>query len=61
MFKKITELSFVIGSFFTVLSVILFGDLLIDGRNDNLSIYTAAAFLIFGVAMIIGSYTSHKK
>lgn len=55
MLKKLNNLSFVIGVFFTIVSLIMFANIFITRRNDALSIYSASAFLIFGIAMIIGS------
>ena len=53
MLKRFSELSFVIGVFFFIVSLILFGNLLLKGELDRLSLYTASAFLIFGLAMMI--------
>ncbi|MBL7698807.1 MAG: hypothetical protein JNK79_11630 [Chitinophagaceae bacterium] len=55
MYKKLNNLSFVIGAFFTIVSLILFANILITGRNDALSLYSASAFLIFGVVMMFTS------
>lgn len=52
MYNKLNNLGFVIGAFFTVVSLILFANILIKGNADTLSIYTASAFLIFGLIMI---------
>lgn len=53
MFKKLNNLSFVIGIFFTVVSVILFVNIFVTGRSDALSIYTSSGFLVFGLVMMI--------
>ena len=53
MYKKLNNLAFVIGVFFTVVAVILFINIFLTGRTDSLSIYSASGFLIFGVIMII--------
>ena len=53
MYKKLNNLAFVIGAFFTVVSLILFANIFIQGRFDSLSIYSACGFLIFGVVMMI--------
>lgn len=53
MLNKLNNLGFVIGAFFTIVSIILFANILVSGRNDALSWYTASAFLIFGVVMMV--------
>lgn len=53
MYKKLNNLGFVIGAFFTIVSLILFANIFVQARFDNVSIYTASAFLIFGVVMMI--------
>jgi hypothetical protein len=60
MYKKITGLSFVIGAFFSVTSLILFGNILINERHDTVSIISAATFLVFGLAMMLGSGRSES-
>lgn len=55
MYKKLNNLSFVIGAFFTIVSLILFINMLITGKTDTLSVSTASVFLVFGIAMMIGS------
>jgi hypothetical protein len=52
MLKRANELSYVIGVFFLITSLILFVNLTINALYDKLSIYTASAFLIFGLAMM---------
>lgn len=52
MLKRAGDLSFVIGIFFTIVSLILFGNLLVKGEADKLSLYSAAVFLVFGLAMM---------
>ena len=58
MLKKINQLSFVIGVFFTITSLILFANSLLTGSDQKINIYSAAAFLIFGGFMI---YLSSKE
>ena len=58
MLKKINQLSFVIGVFFTITSLILFANSLLTGSDQKINIYSAAAFLIFGAFMI---YLSSKE
>jgi len=55
MYNRLTHLGFVIGAFFSGVSLILFANLLITGRHDRMSIISAAVFLVFGVAMMLGS------
>jgi hypothetical protein len=52
MLNKLNELSFVIGFFFTIVSLILFGNLLIKGNFEMISLYSAVVFFIFGLAMM---------
>lgn len=54
MLQKFGQLSFVIGLFFSIISVILFANVLLDPENDNaITLYTAVVFLIFGLAMML--------
>jgi LPXTG-motif cell wall-anchored protein len=53
MLNRLNELSFVIGAFFTVVSLILFGNLFIMPAPDKLSIFSAIGFLIFGLLMML--------
>ena len=53
MFKRLNQLSFVIGLFFSVVAVILFINSFIDGQTDVLNLSTAGVYLIFGLAMMI--------
>jgi hypothetical protein len=53
MYKKLNDLQFVIGLFFTVVSLILLGSVLLsDGETVKVNIYTGVSFLIFGLCMI---------
>lgn len=53
MYKKLNDLQFVIGLFFTVVSLILLGSVLLNnGVTVKVNIYTGVVFLIFGLAMI---------
>ena len=53
MYKKLNDLQFIIGLFFTVLSLILLlSALLSDGMAGRLNIYTGIVFLVFGLAMM---------
>jgi hypothetical protein len=53
MYKKLTKLNFVIGVFFILVSLILFGNILINNVADRLNIYTAVSFMLFGVFMVL--------
>ncbi len=58
MYKKLSQLSFVIGLFFSIVSVILFVNALLNQSGERISIYTGIAFLAFGLLMI---YVSNKE
>ena len=52
MYKKLSNLGFVIGVFFTIISLILIiGGLLSEALNNKLDFITGFIFLIFGVLM----------
>ena len=54
MFKRINELSFVIGLFFTIVAIILLGGyFLSDKLSAPINLYTGIIFLLFGLAMIL--------
>lgn len=53
MLNKLNNLGFVIGVFFTIVSIILFVNILVTGKNDSLSLYSAAGFFVFGVVMMV--------
>jgi hypothetical protein len=53
MLKRLNELNFVIGLFFTIVSLILLADTLLNKEGmGKLNLYTGITFLIFGVFMI---------
>ena len=52
MFKRFTRLSFVIGLFFTVVSVILLVNAVSIQTGAGLNLYTAIVFLAFGLTMM---------
>ena len=52
MYKRFNQLSFVIGLFFFIVSLILFANTLFNNATANINIYTAAVFFIFGLLMI---------
>jgi hypothetical protein len=53
MYKRLTQLSFVIGLFFSMVSIILFGNMLFNKEITGLNLYTAIVFLVFGIYMIL--------
>jgi hypothetical protein len=53
MYKKFSQLSFVIGLFFFTVSLILFGNALLSRALTGINLYTAVVFLLFGLAMML--------
>jgi len=54
MLKRLNELNFVIGLFFTAVSLILLADNFFHkGSAGKLNLYTGILFLIFGIFMIV--------
>lgn len=54
MYKRLNELNFVIGLFFTIVSLILLvGSFFSKELSGRLNIYTGIAFLVFGLLMIL--------
>lgn len=53
MYKKLNQLSFVIGLFFTIVSVILLLNNWLTTAGSRISLYTAVVFLVFGVGMMV--------
>jgi len=54
MYKKLNDLQFVIGLFFSVVSMILlFNVMLGSNGTGKLNVFTGAGFLIFGLAMML--------
>lgn len=54
MLKKLNDLQFVIGLFFTAISVILLLHVMMGNNNEsNLNMYTGVCFLVFGLAMML--------
>ncbi len=54
MYKRFNELSFVIGLFFLLVSIILvLNGLLNTAANSNLTYYSAGTFLIFALFMMM--------
>ena len=61
MYKKFNQLSFVIGLFFFLVSLILFAHILLSEATGKINFYTAVVFLIFGVAMILAKDSEKNK
>lgn len=61
MYNKLTRLSFVIGLFFFLVSLILFTHLLLSNPAGKLNLYTAIVFLIFGVSMMLAKDPSRDN
>lgn len=54
MYKRLNELNFVIGLFFTIVSLILLADnFFAKGSPGKLNLYTGLVFLVFGLLMIV--------
>jgi Na+(H+)/acetate symporter ActP len=54
MYKRLNELSFVIGLFFLLVSIILMiNGLMNESAKSNLTFYTAGGFLLFGIFMVL--------
>ena len=54
MFKHLTQLSFTIGLFFTIVSVILLiGYFVSDALSSPLNMYAGITFLVFGLMMML--------
>jgi uncharacterized membrane protein len=53
MFKKMNELSFIIGLFFTIVSIILVLNYFLNKHlSGKLNFYAGIVFLVFGLVMI---------
>ena len=61
MYKKFNQLSFVIGLFFFLVSIILFVHILLSDSTGKLNFYTAITFLIFRVAMMMAKDPSANQ
>ena len=61
MYKKFNQLSFVIGLFFFIVSIILFVHILMSKATGKINFYTAIVFLIFGVGMMIAKDSEKNK
>lgn len=61
MYKKFNQLSFVIGLFFIIVSLILFVHILLSDATGKINFYTAIVFFIFGVAMMAAKDSEKEK
>ena len=52
MYKRLNELNFVIGLFFTIVSLILLANNFFAKGSGKLNLYTGLVFLVFGLFMI---------
>jgi hypothetical protein len=52
MYKKFSQLSFVIGLFFSIVSLILVINAWLSEVSSGISLYTGIGFLIFGLGMM---------
>lgn len=54
MFKRISQLSFIIGLFFVIVSLILIGGyFFLDALKYRVNLYSGLCFLLFGVFMVM--------
>lgn len=54
MYKKLNDLQFVIGLFFSVVSMILLFNVMLGSNVEGkLNVFTGSGFLIFGLAMML--------
>ena len=53
MYRKFSQLSFIIGAFFFLVSLILAGNAVLMRAPTNLNHYTAIAFFLFGLFMML--------
>jgi energy-converting hydrogenase Eha subunit F len=54
MYKRLNQLSFIIGLFFIILAVILIvGYLISEALNANINLYSGIVFLGFGIFMVL--------
>ena len=53
MYSRFTQLSFIIGLFFTLVSLILFANMIINKAFSGLNLYTVISFFLFGIGMML--------
>lgn len=62
MYKKLSNLGFVIGIFFIIISLILIiGGLLSSTLAYKLNFYTGFTFLLFGILMTVFNRNNHQQ
>ena len=61
MYKKLSQLSFVIGLFFTLVSLVLFGNAMLNNARRTDKCLHGIVFLLFGLLMIYLSNKEKKK
>ena len=62
MYNKLNDLRFVIGLFFSVVSLILIFSVLLSGNTTvKLNIYTGVGFFIFGMLMMFVRPNKHTQ
>ena len=62
MYKRLNELNFVIGLFFSIVSLILLLDYFFNRElSKTLNLYTGLAFLAFGLFMIVVKRKNDSK
>jgi hypothetical protein len=61
--KKLFDLRFVIGLFFTVIGTLLLGYSLLGGESASTAVnrWSSVVFLVFGVFMIVLSFGGKKE
>ena len=60
MFNRLNNLSFVIGLFFTIVSLVLLANIFVMNLTDWLTLYTTITFLIFGLLMMFAGTKKTK-
>lgn len=53
MYKKLSQLSFVIGLFFCIVAVILLATAFQNIGENKLNLFTGVVFLVFGIFMLL--------
>ena len=62
MYNKLNDLRFVIGLFFSIVSLILiFSVLLSSNTTEKLNIYTGVGFFVFGILMMFLRSNKHTQ
>lgn len=61
MYKRFSQLAFVIGLFFSIVALILFITALTSHNGSTLNLYTAVVFLIFGLCMMFLKSTPSRE